>query len=185
MLKISIILILTLFSYSAISFGQEETDAKLNEIILTDEENIILFLTAIIIVIIIIIFINRNIIFGKKTAYDKGSFSSQKDRDYEKYHSEWSDDFEESKIKSSEDDEIFRKAVNESSLPNYYEILGLRKTATQVEIKNKFRKLAKESHPDKTTDVDAENKMAEFNKAYEILSDPVRRERYDKYLKVS
>jgi len=184
-MKISIFLILILFSYSAIAFGQEETDTKLNELILTDEENIILFLTAILIVIGIIIFISRNIIFRKKTVYDKENFSSKKDRDYEKYHSEWSDDFEELKTKSSEDDEIFRKAVNESSLTNYYEILGLRKTATQDEIKNKFRKLAKESHPDKTTDADAENKMVDINKAYEILSDPVRRERYDKYLKVS
>ena len=115
----------------------------------------------------------------------KEVFSHKKNRDYEKYHSDWSDDYEEFGSESSEDDEAFRKAAKEASLPNYYEIFGLEKSATQDEIKQKFRKLAKELHPDKKKDKDAENKMTEINKAHEILSDPERRTLYDKYLKVS
>ena len=184
MKKSFIYLILVLFSFFSIALGQE-TEISNNEISLTDEENIILFSIAVLIVIGIIIYITRDVILRKKTVYDKGDFSSQKDRDYEKYHSEWSDDSERLGSKSTEDDEEFRKAVDESSLPNYYQILGLEKDATPNEIKQRFRKLAKELHPDKTTAEDAENKMMEINKAYEILSDSERRTRYDKYLKVS
>ncbi len=184
MKKSFIYLILVLFSFFSIALGQE-TEISNNEISLTDEENIILFSIAVLIVIGIIIYITRDVILRKKTAYDKGDFSSQKDRDYEKYHSEWSDDSEPLGSKSTEDDEVFRKAVDESSLPNYYQILGLEKDATPNEIKQRFRKLAKELHPDKTSAEDAENKMMEINKAYEILSDSERRARYDKYLKVS
>ena len=184
MKKSFIYLILVLFSFFSIALGQE-TEISNNEISLTDEENIILFSIAVLIVIGIIIYITRDVILRKKTAYDKGDFSSQKDRDYEKYHSEWSDDSERLGSKSTEDDEEFRKAIDESSLPNYYQILGLEKDATPNEIKQRFRKLAKELHPDKTTAEDAENKMIEINKAYEILSDSERRTLYDKYLKVS
>ena len=184
MKKSFIYLILVLFSFFSIALGQE-TEISNNEISLTDEENIILFSIAVLIVIGIIIYITRDVILRKKTVYDKGDFSSQKDRDYEKYHSEWSDDSERLGSKSTEDDEEFRKAIDESSLPNYYQILGLEKDATPNEIKQRFRKLAKELHPDKTTAEDAENKMIEINKAYEILSDSERRTLYDKYLKVS
>lgn len=186
MKKIPICLILILVTFFSVAYGEEgpETKAK-NELIVSDEEKIILFSTAILIVIGIIIYMNKNIILRKKTAYDKGEFFSQKNRDYEKYHSDWSDDYEKFGSKSSEDNETFRKAANESSLPNYYEIFGLEKSATQDEIKQRFRKLAKELHPDKKKDKDAENKMTKINKAYEILSDPERRTQYDKYLKVS
>lgn len=184
MKKSFIYLILVFFSFFSIALGQE-TEISNNEISLTDEENTILFSIAVLIVIGIIIYITRDVILRKKTAYDKGDFASQKDRDYEKYHSDWSGDFERLGYKSTEDDEEFRKAVDESSLPNYYQILGLEKDATPNEIKQRFRKLAKELHPDKTTAEDAENKMIEINKAYEILSDSERREIYDKYLKVS
>jgi len=184
MKKSFIYLILVLFSFFSIALGQEAEKSN-NEISLTDEENIILFSIAVLIVIGIIIYITRDVILRKKTVYDKGDFSSQKDRDYEKYHSGWSDDSERLGSKSTEYDEEFRKAVDESSLPNYYQILGLQKDTTPNEIKQRFRKLAKELHPDKTTAEDAENKMMEINKAYEILSDPERRTIYDKYLKVS
>ena len=52
----------------------------------------------------------------------------------------------------------------------------------QEEIKNKFRDLVKKTHPDKTKK-DSEEEMVELNKAYEILSDKERREKYDRYLK--
>lgn len=186
MKKIPICLILILVSFFSVAYGVEVADTKAkNELIVSDEEKIILFSTAILILIGIIIYMTRNIILRKKTAYDKGNFSSQKNRDYEKYHSDWSDDYEEFESKSSEDDKTFRKAAKESSLTNYYEIFELEKSATHDEIKQRFRKLAKELHPDKKKNKDAENKMTEVNKAYEILSDPERRARYDKYIKIS
>ncbi|MFB5646277.1 MAG: DnaJ domain-containing protein, partial [Nitrosopumilaceae archaeon] len=127
------------------------------------------------------IFMARNIIRRKKTIYDEQDLSSKKNKDYEKYHSNWSDDYEELGSKTVDDDE-FRNAINEKSLPNYYEVLGVEKNATPDEIKKRFRQLAKELHPDRTKNPETENKMAEINKAYEILSDQEKRKRYDKFL---
>ncbi len=172
------VLVLTFFFPTA--FGQGTNS---NEIVVSDEDQIILFTTAILIVVGIFIFIARNSIRRKKTTYDEGDFLSKKNNVYEKYHSDWSDDYEERGSKTIEDDE-FRNAANEKSLPNYYQILGVEKNATQAEIKQKFRQLAKELHPDKTKDSDTESKMAEINKAHEILSDQEKRERYDKYLNI-
>ena len=166
--------------FSKLAFAQESSS---NDLVVSDEDQIILFSIAILIVIGIFIFMARNIIRKKRTAYDKGDFSSKKNKDYEKYHSDWSDDYEE--FGSKTDDEEFRNAAYDKSLPNYYEVLGIEKNATPSEIKEKFRQLAKELHPDKTKDTESESKMAEINKAYEILSDKEKRERYDKYLDVS
>ncbi len=178
--KFSIFYVLVLTFFFPTAFGQETNS---NEIIVSDEDQIILFTTAILIVIGIFIFIARNSIRRKKTSYDEEGFSSKKNKDYEKYHSDWSDDYEELGSKTILDDE-FRNAANEKSLPNYYQILGIEKNATSSEIKQKFRQLAKEVHPDKTKESDTESKMAEINKAYEILSDKEKRERYDKYLNI-
>lgn len=158
--------------------GQEDSS---NELIVSDEDQIILFTTAIFIVIGIFIFMARNIIRRKKTIYDERDLSSKKNKDYEKYHSDWSDDYEELGSKTVDDDE-FRNSVSEKSLPNYYEVLGVEKNATPDEIKKRFRQLAKELHPDRTKNPETENKMAEINKAYEILSDQEKRKRYDKFL---
>ncbi|MCH8833194.1 MAG: DnaJ domain-containing protein [Thaumarchaeota archaeon] len=155
-----------------------------NELVVTVEEQIIFFTTAILIVVGIFLYMARNIILRKKTEYDKEEFLSQKDRDYEKYHSDWTDDYEDFKSKNSIDDEEFRKAMEKSSLLNYYEILGVPKDAAQSEIKSHYRQLAKELHPDKSKNYDSD-KMVEINKAYEVLSDKDRRARYDKYLNVS
>ena len=166
-------------------FGQEDMESvKKNELVVTDEEQIILFTTAILIVVGIFLYMARNIIRRKKTAYDKKEFLSQKDRDYEKYHSDWTDDYEDFKSKNSIYDEEFRKAMEKSSLLNYYEILGVPKDAAQSEIKSHYRQLVKELHPDKSKNYDSD-KMVEINKAYEVLSDKDRRARYDKYLNVS
>lgn len=63
---------------------------------------------------------------------------------------------------------------------NYYETLGVEKTATQEEIKKAYRKLSLQYHPDKTGgDKDAEEKFKEIAEAYEILSKPDKRQEYD------
>jgi DnaJ-class molecular chaperone len=63
---------------------------------------------------------------------------------------------------------------------DYYEVLGVSKTATEDEIKKAFRKLARKHHPDVNPgDKSAEDKFKEINEAYEVLSDPEKRKRYD------
>ncbi|MCH5157613.1 MAG: molecular chaperone DnaJ [Clostridiales bacterium] len=63
---------------------------------------------------------------------------------------------------------------------NYYEILGVSKTASDDELKSAFRKLARQYHPDlHPGDEAAANKFKEINEAYETLSDPQKRSEYD------
>ena len=65
---------------------------------------------------------------------------------------------------------------------DYYETLGVSKTATQEDIKSAFRKLARKYHPDTAKDKkSAEEKFKEINEAYEVLSDPEKRKKYDAY----
>ena len=65
---------------------------------------------------------------------------------------------------------------------NYYDILGVKKNATEKEIKQAYRRLARKYHPDVNAgDKSAEAKFKEINEAYEILSDKDKRPKYDKY----
>src|SRR5215510_8825995 len=63
---------------------------------------------------------------------------------------------------------------------DYYETLGVPRTASEADIKKAFRKLAREHHPDVAKDKKkAEEKFKEINEAYEVLSDPAKRKKYD------
>lgn len=65
---------------------------------------------------------------------------------------------------------------------DFYEVLGVPKTASADEIKKAYRKLAKENHPDlHPDDKGCEARFKEINEAYEILSDPDKKARYDQY----
>lgn len=65
---------------------------------------------------------------------------------------------------------------------DYYEILGIEKSASEAEIKKAYRRLAMQYHPDKNkNDKTAEDKFKEASEAYEVLSDPDKRSKYDQY----
>lgn len=65
---------------------------------------------------------------------------------------------------------------------DYYDILGVDRSASQADIKKAYRKLARQYHPDvNPDDADAEAKFKEVNEANEVLSDPEKREKYDQF----
>lgn len=65
---------------------------------------------------------------------------------------------------------------------DYYEILEVQRNASEAEIKKAYRKMALKYHPDKNQgDKGAEEKFKEAAEAYEVLSDPDKRERYNRY----
>lgn len=64
---------------------------------------------------------------------------------------------------------------------DYYEVLGVSRDASQEEIKKAYRTLAKKYHPDVSTDLNATEKFAELQSAYDCLSDPEKKANYDRF----
>ncbi len=68
-----------------------------------------------------------------------------------------------------------------TSKRDYYEVLGVSRNASDEELKRAFRRLAKQYHPDANKEPGAEARFIEIKEAYEVLSDPQKREAYDRY----
>ena len=154
-----------------------------DEYYISQEDLILTFVIASIAVAGIFVYLARNIILRKKTKYDAADLASKKDRDYEKYHSDWAEEDIFGSRKSTINANELREMYNNKSLPDYYSILGLTNTASSIDIKNQYRKLAKQYHPDRNNDSTAE-KMTDINKAYEVLSDKKLKGEYDKFYKL-
>ncbi|MDP2953751.1 MAG: DnaJ domain-containing protein, partial [Chloroflexota bacterium] len=67
---------------------------------------------------------------------------------------------------------------------DYYEILGVERTADAEEIRRAYRKLARQHHPDVNRSTEAEALFKELNEAYQVLSDPEKRATYDRFGRV-
>lgn len=67
------------------------------------------------------------------------------------------------------------------AINDYYQLLGVSKTSSQDEIKKAYRKVALQYHPDRNRSKDAVDKFKEVTKAYEVLSDPQKRQQYDQF----
>ena len=68
-----------------------------------------------------------------------------------------------------------------SSKRDYYEVLGVSKDASESDLKNAFRRLARKYHPDRSQEPDADSKFKEAQEAYAVLSDSQKRAQYDRF----
>ena len=183
-ITISIFIIVMIGMFQSIFAQGNESSSNL-EYAMTTEESVILFGGFALAIVGIFLYLARDTILRRKTSYDKEEHESKKDKTYEKYHSDWTDDYVDfSYTRYTEDDAEFIKAAKSSTLPDYYKILEIPRSASQDEIKKRYRELAKKLHPDKSKGEKTDETMAEINKAYEILSHPERKEKYDKHLGV-
>ena len=165
------------------SGAQVNPPSAVSDYYVSPEDLYLTFTIAVIIIAGIFIYLARHIILRKKTSYDEAKLDSKKDRDYEKYHSDWSEEEIFGSHKRSTEAKEFSEMYNDNSLPNYYLVLELTNDSSELEIKSQYRKLAKRYHPDRNKD-SSEDKMAQINKAYEILSDKKLKAEYDKFCKL-
>lgn len=163
-------------------FAQSEQALDM-ELEVSDTDRAVIFAGFAVAVVGVFLFLARDVILRKKTSYDSKDLESKSDKTYEKYHSDWGDDYEEIGARSNTGrDKEFLNAAASGDLPDYYEILGVTPDATPDEIKKRFRDLAKKTHPDRAGS-DYEDVMAKINEAYEVLSDKDSRDKYDRYRK--
>lgn len=159
----------------------------------SESDLVIIFAASIAAVAGIALYVSREAIARKRTDYDRGAYDSQRDRDYEKYHSGWGDesaagggaDMGDGGGDGGEDEFRPGRPAAGARGPDYYEVLGLERTAGAGEVKRRYRELAKRVHPDRAGEEDGDGagrRMALINEAYDILSDPGRRKRYDIWL---
>src|SRR5919107_423894 len=73
----------------------------------------------------------------------------------------------------------FARILRAMAIGDYYEILGVERGASEGDIKKAYRRLAQQWHPDVNKEPDAAVRFKEINEAYQVLSDPERRQRYD------
>lgn len=76
---------------------------------------------------------------------------------------------------------VSSRGASMSEKRDYYEILDVPRDATDKDLKNSFRRLARKYHPDRSTEEDAESKFKEIQEAYAVLSDPQKRAQYDRF----
>ena len=163
-------------------FAQSEQALDM-ELEVSDVERTIILAGFAVAVAGVFLYLARDVILRKKTSYDSEDLESKKEKTYEKYHSDWGDDYEEIGARSNTGmDKEFLSAAASGDLPDYYGVIGVAPDASPDEIKKKFRTLAKKTHPDKAGS-GYEDVMAKINEAYEVLSDRDNRDKYDRYRK--
>ena len=135
-MKVFVFLIISVSIVGLLQTTYAQTELTNMMLEVSNEEKTILFGSFAIIIIGIFLFLARDTILRRKTQYDKEDLESKKDRTYEKYHSDWGEDYEELGYRrNTVEDKEYREAVKNDELPDYYDVLGISKEATQEEIK--------------------------------------------------